>query len=125
MYFVYILYSEKDTNLYVGCTSDLDERIKRHNSGQVLATKDRQPLVCIHSESYELKADAFNRERFLKSLFIPLRYFVIVNLGLNQFVYKLVARTFCLQNVLGGDFGFDAKNMMYVLYRDCSSTRKH
>ena len=68
MYLVYILYSEKDNNLYVGCTSDLDERIKRHNSGQVLATKDRQPLVCIHSESYELKADAFNRERFLKSL---------------------------------------------------------
>jgi putative endonuclease len=68
MYVVYILYSEFDHNLYVGCTSNLVERIKRHNSGQVDATKLRQPLICIHTEEYMLKAEAFNRERFLKTL---------------------------------------------------------
>ncbi len=68
MYFVYILYSEKDKNLYVGCTSDVNERLKRHNSGQVLATKFRQPLVCIHTEKFDSKEEAFNRERFLKTL---------------------------------------------------------
>lgn len=68
MYFVYILYSEKDNNLYVGCTSDINERLKRHNSGQVSATEYRKPLVCIYTEKFELKDDAFNRERFLKTV---------------------------------------------------------
>ena len=68
MYTVYILYSHEDKNLYIGCTSNLQERIKRHNSGQVLATKLRQPLTCIHTENFESKTEAFNRERFLKTL---------------------------------------------------------
>ena len=68
MYTVYILYSEKDTGLYIGCTSDIAERIKRHTSGQVTATEYRRPLHCIHTENFLLKADAFNRERYLKTL---------------------------------------------------------
>ena len=67
-YFVYILYSERDHKLYVGCTSDLDERLKEHNYGKVQATKIRRPLVRIYDEKFKSKADAFNRERFLKSL---------------------------------------------------------
>jgi len=67
-YFVYILYSEKDHKLYIGCTSDIEERLKRHNDGNVSATKHRRPLVLIHKEIFDEKADAFNRERFLKSL---------------------------------------------------------
>ncbi len=68
MYFIYILYSEKDTKLYVGCTSNVVERLRRHNSGHVPATKNRQPLVCIHTEEFTSKEDVFNRERFLKTL---------------------------------------------------------
>ncbi len=67
-YTVYILYSKKDHKLYVGCTSDIEQRIKKHNSGQVNATKNRRPLDLIHTEIYEDKTIAFNRERFLKSL---------------------------------------------------------
>lgn len=67
-YFVYILISNKDYKLYVGCTNDLKKRIIRHNNGEVSATKSRRPLELIHSEQFEHKADAFNRERFLKSL---------------------------------------------------------
>jgi putative endonuclease len=67
-YFVYILLLEKDNRLYVGCTSDLEERINRHQTGQVTATKFRRPLVILHSETFQDKAEAFNRERFLKSL---------------------------------------------------------
>ena len=67
-YFVYILYSQKDHKLYVGCTSNLEDRIKEHNSKKVTATKNRTPLVLIHSENFDDKAEAFNRERFLKSL---------------------------------------------------------
>ena len=67
-YFVYILLSKKDHKLYVGCTADLEKRILSHNNGVVQATKLRRPLDLIHSEQFEDKADAFNRERFLKSL---------------------------------------------------------
>lgn len=67
-YFVYILYSQKDHKLYAGCTSNLENRIKKHNIGGVFATKNRTPLVIIYSEEFKNKDEAFNRERFFKSL---------------------------------------------------------
>lgn len=67
-YSVYILYSLKDKRLYVGCTSDIGKRVKKHNMGNVQATKNRRPLVLIHAEQFDDKGTAFNRERFLKSL---------------------------------------------------------
>jgi len=67
-YFVYILFSENDKKLYTGCTNNLEKRLKRHNDGNVKATCFRRPLVLIHSEKFEHKGNAFNRERFLKSL---------------------------------------------------------
>ncbi len=68
LYFVYILLSLKDNRLYVGCTNNISRRIKDHNYGKVYATKNRRPLVVIYSEKFEHKADAFNRERYLKTL---------------------------------------------------------
>ncbi|MGB8816077.1 MAG: GIY-YIG nuclease family protein [Minisyncoccia bacterium] len=67
-YFVYILLSKKDDRLYVGCTEDPNQRLKDHNYGKVLATRNRRPLFMIHTEEIVDKANAFNRERFLKSL---------------------------------------------------------
>ena len=66
MYYIYILFSQKDGNLYIGSTPDLAARIKKHNSGYVLATKDRRPLKLIHYESYLVSIDAKRREKFLK-----------------------------------------------------------
>ena len=65
---MYILYSQKDKRLYVGCASDLEKRLLRHNAGHIQATKRRRPLVLIHSVNYRNKSEAFKRERFLKSL---------------------------------------------------------
>jgi putative endonuclease len=65
---VYILYSKKDTKLYVGCTSDIQKRYQRHCKGYVQATAYRRPLVLIHTEEFSDKGTAFQRERFLKSL---------------------------------------------------------
>ncbi len=67
-YFAYILYSKKDKNLYTGCTKNLHRRISDHNNGKVISTQKRRPLILIHSEKFQNKADAFSRERFLKSL---------------------------------------------------------
>ena len=65
---VYILHSEKDKKLYVGCTSDMGARLLKHSRGHVPATSKRKPLILIHKEEYSEKAEAFQRERFLKSL---------------------------------------------------------
>jgi putative endonuclease len=67
-YFVYILLSKKDNKLYVGCSHNVAERIIEHNYGKVSATKNRRPLVVIYTKEFKDKGEAFNRERYLKSL---------------------------------------------------------
>lgn len=66
MYYIYILQSQKDGNLYIGSTPDLKKRIKKHNNGFVKATKNRQPLKLIYTEVYISSRDAKRREIFLK-----------------------------------------------------------
>ncbi len=68
MFYVYILYSHRDKRLYVGQTNNLEERLKRHTNGNVEATKHRLPISCIHSENFETRSEAMQRELFLKSL---------------------------------------------------------
>jgi len=41
MFYIYVLKSEKDNCLYVGFSSNLKNRIKEHNEGLVIATKNR------------------------------------------------------------------------------------
>lgn len=67
-YCVYILYSKKDGHVYTGCTRDIKNRLKAHNAGGVVITRNRRPFVLIYKKEYEDKGEAFNRERFLKSL---------------------------------------------------------
>jgi putative endonuclease len=52
MFFVYILKSLKDGDLYIGFTSDLENRTKEHNSGGVFSTRHRRPLKVIYYEAY-------------------------------------------------------------------------
>lgn len=67
MYYVYILRSFKDDSLYIGFSSDLNKRLKEHNSGQTPSTKDKAPLRLIYFEAYLDRKDATGREKFLKS----------------------------------------------------------
>ena len=67
MYYVYVLKSEKDKNLYIGCTSDIKERIEYHNAGKVFSTKSRRPFVLIFKEEFQDKYEAFKKERYYKS----------------------------------------------------------
>jgi len=83
-YFVYILLSRKDDKLYIGCTSNTNRRLTRHNEGHVPATKHRRPLDLIHSEKFESKPEAFQRERFLKSLWAGRFKKIIKKRYLNQ-----------------------------------------
>ena len=66
MYYVYILISLKDGNLYTGSTPNLKTRLKRHNLGYVISTKNRRPLKLIYYECYSNSVDAKKREQYLK-----------------------------------------------------------
>ena len=47
MYYIYILKSLKDKNLYIGRTNNFERRFKEHNSGKVSSTKSRRPFVLL------------------------------------------------------------------------------
>lgn len=67
MYYVYVLQSQKDHDLYIGYTEHLDERVRLHNAGRVKSTKSRIPFILIHYEAFKSKEDATKREVHLKS----------------------------------------------------------
>jgi predicted GIY-YIG superfamily endonuclease len=65
-YFVYILVCADDT-LYVGHTSDVEERVKVHNEGRGASwTARRRPVFLAYQESHASEAQAVARERQLK-----------------------------------------------------------
>lgn len=66
MFYVYVLKSTADGQLYVGSTDDLKRRVSEHNRGANRATKGRRPLALIYYEAYASEADARDRERKLK-----------------------------------------------------------
>ena len=66
-YYVYILRSRKDNKLYIGQTISIEDRLKKHNNGQVLSTKGRAPFDLIYSEQYTTRSAAMQREWHLKS----------------------------------------------------------
>lgn len=66
MYYVYVLFSKKDNELYVGYTNNLQRRIEEHKSGKVSATQYRRPLLLIYYEAYSRWRSAQRREKYLK-----------------------------------------------------------
>lgn len=68
MYTVYVLYSESHNKIYIGYTSDLEDRLLSHN---VMGTKGfavkYRPWRVIHTESFLEKTDALKREKQLKT----------------------------------------------------------
>jgi putative endonuclease len=66
-WFVYAIRSLHHNYIYVGLTSDLEERISRHNSGRERTTRPYRPFVLVHYEVFKTRAEARKREIFLKS----------------------------------------------------------
>lgn len=57
-----------DKTLYVGCTNDLEKRLKQHNGAKAGAhyTKIRRPVVLVHVERFRTLAKARAREGEIK-----------------------------------------------------------
>ena len=68
MFTVYALYSPQYQKIYIGHTSNLEERIKSHNE---LGTKGwtirYRPWTLVHTETFATKGEAMAREKQLKS----------------------------------------------------------
>ncbi len=67
MFYVYVLFSEKDKKLYVGYTNNLEKRLNAHLKGLVNATKNRLPLKLVYYEACLHQQDATHREKYLKT----------------------------------------------------------
>ena len=63
---VYILIGS-DSKTYTGCTSNLVERLKRHNAGYVPSTKSKRPIKLVTYITFSDKKKAFLFEKYLKS----------------------------------------------------------
>lgn len=66
-YYVYVLESLKDGDLYIGYTSNLKRRIEEHNKGLSFATKFRRPFKLIYFEGGLFEKDTKRREKYLKT----------------------------------------------------------
>ena len=69
MFYTYVLQSEHNGNWYVGYTKDLQDRVNRHQSDRVPATKHRGPWQLIYYEACLNKNDAIDREKYYKTGF--------------------------------------------------------
>ena len=68
MYTVYALYSPGYDKIYIGYTSNLEQRMLSHNKlGKKGWTKRYRPWEIIFTEGFEDKAEAMKREKQLKS----------------------------------------------------------
>jgi putative endonuclease len=67
MFYVYILKSKVDNDLYIGPTNNLKRRFFLHNSKRVPSTAPRTPFSLIYYEAYKSEKDARKRESSLKS----------------------------------------------------------
>ena len=67
-HYVYILVSKRDPDRhYVGITTDLRERLNRHNSGRCSHTTDHRPWRIETAIAFRSRDKALAFERYLKT----------------------------------------------------------
>jgi len=66
-FIVYILYSLIKDKYYIGFTSNLEERITRHNQISKGFTGNTNDWKVIYTEVYHTKHEALSREKQIKS----------------------------------------------------------
>lgn len=66
--YVYILQSETSGGYYIGATQDVLNRLREHNAGETVSTKNKGPWVVRFTQVYENLNEAKRFERRLKAL---------------------------------------------------------
>ncbi len=85
---VYILFSQKDYQLYTGFTSNLGARINKHNAGESKSTAYRRPLVLVFCEFYLYEEDARKREMYFKTSMGKKAVKIMLKTTLEKMGYK-------------------------------------
>ncbi len=67
MWYVYIMKSVKDNNLYVGSTNSIHRRLAEHNSGKVDSTKNRTPFILELYIAVKDQVRAIQLEKYFKT----------------------------------------------------------
>ena len=67
MFYVYAISSETRAYIYVGLTSDVENRLARHNSGREKTTRPYRPFKLIMVEEASTRIEARKREKYWKS----------------------------------------------------------
>jgi putative endonuclease len=67
MWYVYILRSKADKNLYIGSTNSIRRRLSEHNSGKVDSTRNRIPFTLEAYIGVGDKTKAVELERYFKT----------------------------------------------------------
>ncbi|TMJ02307.1 MAG: GIY-YIG nuclease family protein [Bacillati bacterium ANGP1] len=67
MVYTYVLHSAKDGRWYTGVSKDLKARMHEHRTGRVRSTRSRLPVILAYYEACVDEADAWRRERYLKT----------------------------------------------------------
>ena len=66
-YYVYIIYSESVDRYYIGSSSDLEDRLRRHNSAHRGFTAIAQDWIIVYQEVFASNSEALKREKEIKS----------------------------------------------------------
>ena len=67
MHYVYLIRSLKDSNkTYIGYTTNLDQRMEKHNSGASIYTCDYRPWKLVTYICFDDQAKAMEFEKYLK-----------------------------------------------------------
>ena len=64
-YFIYVIQNLKG-KIYIGQTQSVQKRLKEHNESGVGYTSKFRPWKLKHSESFPTRAEAMQREKYLK-----------------------------------------------------------
>ncbi|MGA2412164.1 MAG: GIY-YIG nuclease family protein [Candidatus Binataceae bacterium] len=66
--YVYVLGTEgaRNPRTYVGWTTDLDDRLARHNAGKGAKSTRGRAWILLYAERYQTRTDAMSREWHLK-----------------------------------------------------------
>ena len=64
--YVYLLQNERGRQ-YVGLTDDVDDRLARHNRGEISSTAKYMPWTVIHYAAFATREKAAAYEKYLKS----------------------------------------------------------
>ena len=84
MHYVYLVRCADDS-IYCGWTTDLEKRVRAHNSGKgAKYTRSRRPVKLVYAEEFAEKQEALSREWHLKRLSREEKIRLIEKAGLKR-----------------------------------------